>query len=170
MKSQSARIDCYIGSFCRPLQETWLETRGFSHGMIMFAIPSHGILFKCRAEGKSLDLEFGAFFSLLRFIKTSLTKEKIKAVRICSSNPEFVFALVNGGRQLKTRPQRHKMYREYLRQFDVDIMFVPAHRNKTATALTDYPSIPLNHEPALRPRTGGLRKVRLRPIQKGIVL
>jgi hypothetical protein len=49
-------------------------------------------------------------------------------------------------------------------------MFVPAHRNKTATALTDYPSIPLNHEPALRPRTGGLCKVRLRPIQKGIVL
>jgi hypothetical protein len=170
MKTIPPRIDCYIGSFCRPLQETWLEDRGFSHGMIMFAIPSQGILFKCRAEGNRIDLEFGAFFSLLRFIRTSLAKENIKAIRVLSSDPEFVFAVLNRGRHLSARPRRYKMFREYLARLDVQVAFVPAQRNRTAISPTEYPSVPRDVVPPLQPRATGTRPVRFRPIQKGIRL
>ena len=170
MKSDSPRIDCYIGTFCRPLQEAWLETRGFGHGMIMFSIPSLGILFKCRAEGRPIDLEFGAFFSLLRFIKTSLAKEKIKSIRVLSSDPEFVFAILNNGKQLSTYPQRFKTYRKYMAHFDIQVACVPARRNKTAVSPIDYPSVPRDVTPPLQSPRRRNGRIRLRPIQKGIQL
>ncbi len=170
MKSESPRTECYIGSFCRPLQEAWLEDRGFGHGMIMFAIPSQGILFKCRAEGRPIDLEFGAFFSLLRFIKTSLSKEKIKAVRVLSSNPEFVFAILNAGKPLKANPQRLKIYRKYLASFDIEVAYVPSRRNKTGVSPIDYPSVPRDATPPLTSPKRGRGRIRLRPIQKGVHL
>lgn len=170
MSDNSSVVDCYLGSFVRPLEEAYLQANGFSHGMIMFAIPSQGILFKCRAEGNLLDLEFGAFFSLLRFIRTSLPKEKIKTVRVHSSNPEFVFTVMNEGPQLISRHRRHKMFRQYLNQFNVTVVLVPVRRNQTYTAPIDFPSIPKNQTSPLRPRPSENQRARFRPIQKGVIV
>lgn len=170
MSENSAPVDCYLGSFSRQLEETYLQDNGFSRGMIMFAIPCHGVLFKCRAEGNLLDLEFGAFFSLLRFVKTSLVKEKIKAVRVHSSNPVFVYSILNEGSLLKSRRRRYNMFRQYMSQFNIEVALVPARRNQAFTPPLDFPSIPKNQTPPLKPRAADNQRVRFRPIQKGIIV
>jgi len=163
-------VDCYIGSFQRPLQEAYLETAGFSRGMILFAIPDYGILFKCRASGGSLDLEFGAFFALLRFVRTSLSKEKITAVRVNSSNPEFVFTLLNDGPKLKTRSKRRRKLKQYREHLEIQVALVPPIRNKTRVRPGDFPSTPKDQTAPLKPRSGGRSKALFRPFQKGISL
>lgn len=170
MKTTARPLECFIGSFNRPRQESYLDENGFSRGMIIFAIPSHGILFKCRAAGSLVDLEFGALFALLRFIKTSLAKEKIKAVSIHSSNPEFVFAIANKGDVVRKKPQRAKMLKEYLQQFKLQIALVPPQKNKTGVAPGDFPSTPADQVPPLKPKSGDRSKVRFKPIQKGLSL
>ncbi|RKX23594.1 MAG: hypothetical protein DRP45_10155, partial [Candidatus Zixiibacteriota bacterium] len=91
---------------------------GFAQGMILFAIPEHGLLFKCCAEGDSLDLEFGAFFAALRFINESLAGEKIKQVRVHTSNPVFLSAVTNGSRQVTGNPKRKKMLDKIRSEFE----------------------------------------------------
>ena len=170
MKLSTGPIECYIGAFEAPLREEYLETRGFSRGMILFAIPAYGVLFRCRASGDLLDLEFGAFFSLLRFIKTSLSKEQITKLRVLSSNPEFVFTMMNRGPGLEDRPKRAKMLRKYLSHFEVQTGLVPAHKNQARLAPGDFCSTPKHLTPPVKPSRPSQATIRFRPIQKGLSL
>ncbi len=170
MKISTGPVDCYIGAFKSPLQENYLDSRGFSRGMILFAIPSYGVLFRCRADGDLLDLEFGAFFALLRFIKTSLSKEQIKNVRVMSSNPEFVFAMVNRGPALENRPKREEMLRKYSNHFEIQAALIPAHKNQAGLSPSDFCSIPEHLPSPIKASPGSQSKIRFRPIQKGLSL
>lgn len=170
MDTSANPVECFIGSFCRPLKEAYLTAHGFSRGMILFAIPSYGVLFKCRADGDLLDLEFGAFFALLRFIKTSLAGEKIRSVRVCSSNPEFVFSMMNGGRQVPPRPERFRMLDQYRDLFNIQVSLVPALKNKTRVPPGEFPSTPKDQTPPFKPELGDRSRIRFKPIQKGVTL
>jgi hypothetical protein len=170
MSDKSRILDCYIGALSRPFQEVYLEINGFTRGMVLFAIPSYGVLFKCRAGGDLLDLEFAAFFALLRFVKTSLAKERITTIRVHSSNPHFVFTLVNDGPLITARPGRRKMYEDYLSKFEIEVRLIPRCKNQARMSPTDLPSIPKEQTPPLKPRTGSRSRGRFRPIQKGLII
>jgi len=170
MKISSGPVDCYIGAFKAPLQEAYLETHGFSRGMILFAIPSYGVLFRCRADGDLLDLEFGAFFALLRFIKTSLAKEQIKNLRVFSSTPEFVFTMMNRGPGLEDRPKREKMLKKYCNHFDIQTALIPAYKNQAALAPGDFCCTPKHLIPPVKLSRRSQSKIRFQPIQKGLSL
>jgi hypothetical protein len=138
--------------------------------MILFAIPNYGVLFKCRAGGDLLDLEFGAFFALLRFVKTSLAGERIKTIRVNSSNPSFVFTLANRGPLIAARPGRRKMLEDYLSRFDIEVRLVPRHRNQARLSPIDLPAIPREQTSPLRTRARRRSRGHFRPIQKGLMI
>jgi len=163
-------VECYISSFVHPQMEPYLEANGFARGMILFAIPGYGVLFKCRAQGKSVDLEFGAFFSLLRFIKKSLGKEKIKAVHIHSSNPQFVFALANSSPEVSKNTERKKMLAQNMKDFQITVSYTAPMNNKTLVPPTEYPSTPEGQAPPIKPDIKKETGSEFRPIQKGIHL
>ncbi len=170
MTKKAGPVECYIHSCPQTDMEDYLETNGFAKGMILFAIPGYGVLFKCRAVGDHLDLEFGAFFSLLRFIKTSLEKEKIKSVRVHSSNPEFVFALSNGSKHLAEHPERKEMLTKALQSAKVEVSYIRRVDNKALISPVEYPSTPENQTPAIKPSPDEQTKMQFKPIQKGILL
>ena len=170
MSDTPRALECYIGTLSRPLQESYLEINGFSREMIMFAIPAYGVLFRCRAGGDLLDLEFGAFFSLLRFIKTSLASERIKRIRVNSSDPQFVFALALQGPLISARAGRQKMLEGYLSIFDIGVRLVPRRSNQVYLSPADMPSTPKEQTPPLKPRRDSRSRGRFRPIQKGLAI
>ena len=90
MKDKKPPIRCYVAAFTNARIDSFLEDNGFSKGMICFAIPAYGIMFRCRTEGRLIDLEFSALFSLLEFVKSKLAEEKIRSLQVFSSNPEHV--------------------------------------------------------------------------------
>jgi len=163
-------VECHISSFVHPQMEAYLEANGFARGMILFSIPGYGVLFKCRAQGRPVDLEFGAFFALLRFIKKSLGKEKIKAVHVHSSNPEFVFALANSSSEVSQNPERKKMLTRNMKDFQITVSYTAPINNKTLVPPSEYPSTPEGQTPPLKPDAGRETKTEFRPIQKGINL
>ncbi len=148
--------------------EAYLEKNGFARGLIIFAIPSYGVLFKCRANGSRIDMEFASFFALLRFIKNSLGKERIKKVRIHSSNAEFVFSFAQTGIHLTGRPRRQKMLAEYQKEFDISIGYIARTGNKALIPPTEYPSTPLFQTPIFKPGNKGEKSQGFKPIQKGL--
>jgi hypothetical protein len=170
MSDISRPVDCYIHSFANSQLEPYLERNGFGRGMLIFAIPEFGVLFKCRAEGDPLDLEFGAFLSLMRFIKKSLGREKIRALHLHSSSPEFVFSFTDKQLLLAAHPERMKALAEYASGISISVSYIRKLDNKAVVPAADYPSAPLNQTPVIRPSEDDPGKTQFKPFQKGIRL
>jgi hypothetical protein len=170
MKSLTDRVDCYIASFNRPLAEACLEREGIGQGMILFAIPSYGILFKCRARGNVRELEVGALLALLRFLDTSLKDERIEKVKVFSSTPEIVFRLTHRRHALTDRLGRQKKLDRFFRRFDVQAAYAPPGRNRALAAPGDIPSVPRGQKSPLVPSRPDTGKARLEAIRKGVDL
>ena len=170
MKIKTPPLEIHIGSFHNQSIDPILEASGFTHGMLAFSLPSLGISFKCRASGSQLDLEFGAFFSALKFVQTKIKKQKIKRVRVCSSLPEFVFSFMPGSKNMAPDSTRYKMLKEYAKSLQVEVSFVELHQNQTRLSPGDFPLLPKGQKPVLKPNYGDIKKISSRPFQKGIEL
>ena len=170
MKVKVQPLEIHIGSTYNHTIDPTLEASGFAHSMLAFSFPSLGISFKCRASGSALDLEFGAFFSALKFTRTRLKAQKIDKVRICSSLPEFVFSFAPGSIHMAPGSARYKMLKKYAKSMKIEASFVEFHRNQTRLSPADFPSLPKGQLPALKPDYNDLKKVGCRPFQKGIQL
>ena len=172
MKTKVPQVECHIGVKQNSVIDPILEANGFSHGLISFAIPSLGILFKCRVDGNSLELEFAAFFSLLKFITNNLNDKnnKISSIKVFSSNPEFVFSFTGHSRQMLPGSAREKMLKEYSGKIKIAINYIEPHKNKTLVSPADYPSLPEGQEPILKQDPDDARKQEFRPFQRGIKL
>jgi hypothetical protein len=136
--------------------------------MVIFALPDYGVQFKCQAEGKPIDLEFGAFFALLRFIEASLGDEKIASVAVLSSSPEFVFAFTGRSRHLETGSDRQKLLRERTAKLGVAVSYVEPERNLALVSPADYPSLPEGKTVVVKSKLADVTARSFRPIQKGI--
>lgn len=163
-------VKCYTAAFHNREIDPYLENKGFTHGMIIFSVPAFGVLFRCRAQGTLIDLEFGALFALLKFVKTHLAEEKVKAVTILSSNPEFVFSFSGNTRHLEPGGERARLLAEFSRQFKLSIAFVEPIDNKALISPADYPSLPEPNEVGFKPDPEDPKKISFWPFQTGLEL
>ncbi len=170
MSMPETPLKCYIAGFVNNSIDSELDHRGFCRGLVVFAIPAYGVLFRCRAEGDMIDLEFGAFFSLLKFLQTKLKDEKIKNVQIASSNPEFIFAFTGKSRHLKPKSERMRLVKEYNRSLQLSVAFVKPIENKAFLSPADYPCWPDSKPISFRPITAKPAETRFEPFQRGIKL
>ena len=170
MKKLDITTKCYITAIRNSDIDPALENHGFCHGIIIFAIPEFGILFRCRADGELVDMEFGALFALLKFIQTKLSKERVKTLQVMSSNPEFVFSFTGNSRHLKADSSRMRMIIEYQREFRIAIGYIDPIKNKALISSADYPSIPASRSVSLMFDDKESNKPRFKPFQTGIKL
>ena len=165
---KSIATRAYIAAVTRPVIDPYLGEEGFGRGLILFAIPDYGIVFKCLAEGKLIDLEFGAFFALLKFVETSLAEEKISRLNILSSNAEFVFSFTGKSVHLTPGSSREQLLKQHLQKLKFDVAYIEPWHNQTRVALADFPSVPAGREIAVRSKLTRSGAVAFKPIQKGI--
>ncbi len=166
----SKPLKCYIAAFHNPEIDPYLEGKGFTHGMIAFSIPDYGVLFRCRVQGELIDLEFGAFFALLKFIRSRLKDANITEVLVHSSNPEFVFSFVENTRHLMQNGERIRLLEEYKKKLKLGIAFVEPLDNKALIPAAEYPSLPDAEGIGLKPEPEESQKISFKPFQKGIKL
>lgn len=169
-KTDNHALKCYIAAFQNPTIDSYLENNGFARGLMSFAVPTYGILFRCRTEGRVIDLEFAALFALLKFLKTKLEAEKIKNVQILSSNPELVFSFTGNTPHLKSGTPRRVVLDEFTKDFQIAIGYIKPSENKALVSPADYPSMPANRKISLRVDTADHKKAEFKPFQKGIKL
>ena len=161
-------VQAYISAVERPLADQYLQANGFGQGMVLFALPEYGILFKCLAKGKLIDLEFGAFFALLKFVETSLAAEKITALTVLSSNPEFVFSFSPQSRHLPPGSERERLLKGHTAKVKFTVSYIEPTRNQARVSPVDYPSMPDGKTVKLRTKLAEPSVSAFKPIQKGI--
>lgn len=170
MDKFDAPLKCYIAVLSNPQVDWSLEKNGFSRRLLIFGIPDYGILFRCRAEGAMLDLEFMAFFSLLEFIKSSMKKEEIGAIQVISSNPEFVFSFKKNSRYMPDHSVRRKLLTEMSQQFQIGVGYTEPVNNKALLPPAHYPSMPSGSKLVLENSEEKFGKSSFEPFVKGVKL
>jgi hypothetical protein len=170
MSDKNIPLACYIASIVNSEIEPYLEERQFSHGLVIFAIPDFGILFRCRAEGEAIDLEFASLFSLLKFLKTRLPNQKLTSLLLHSSNPEFVFSFRPNSRHLAPGSTREKMLKEYLTSIQLQVTLIEPQKNRAFLSPADYPSMPADRPALLKPSPADIERSEFKPFQRGIKL
>lgn len=163
-KSSVAYVASVVGSHVDP----YLTLHQFSHGMVIFAVPDYGVLFKCRAEGRLIDLEFGAFLSLLKFVETSLASEKIGALTVYSSQPEFVFAFSGQSKHLAADSDRMRLLKERTAKIKATVHYVEPRHNAALWPAADYPAVPQGQIVKVTSALLDDSRRIFRPIQKGV--
>ncbi len=170
MDKPESWVKCYTAAFRNRRIDPYLEDKGFTHGMITFSVPAFGVLSRCRARGTMIDLEFGALFALLNFLKSHLREAKLKAIKILSSNPEFVFSFSGNTRHLEPGGKRAALLVEFSRHFRLSIAFVETLKNKALFSPADYPSLPDPNELNLKPDPEDHKETSFLPFQTGLEL
>ena len=160
-------VKCFIVGLKPETTDPALAARGVVSGLVIFAIPELGILFRCRADGDPVDLEFGALFALLKFVKTKLTDQNLKKLHILSSNPEFVFAFTGNSKHLKPGSERMKMLAEFNRHFQMAVGFIDAIKNQALVSPADYPSMPETRSIKIAQDVMDSKELRFEPLRKG---
>ncbi len=166
-------LRCFIASFQNRRVDPRLADQGLSRGMLVFAIPDLGILFRCRAEGEPIDIEFGAFFALLKFISDKQDKlgaGRMKSVQVLSSNPEFVMAFTGNSRHLQEGSSRMRLLKEHSKQIKIAVGLVEARKNQALAPAADYPSLPRDCTVQFGPANEPEQKPAFKPFQRGISL
>lgn len=161
---------CYIGSRALEPRDPYLKRLDLCAGLVFFGIPHYGVQFKCRAEGESIDLEFGAFFALLRTLTTKLKDEPIREIEIHSSSPQFVFAFTGRSPHLETGSEREKLLKEYSSKLKIQIKFVSLQENRAFVSPADYPALPTNRYVDMKPDPFDFKNIKIKPFQRGIYL
>lgn len=170
MRIEKKPIKCFIASIKNHRIDSFLDKNGFSKGVISFAIPEYGILFRCQSYGTLIDMEFGVFFSLLQFNKSSLKKEKTNNIHIYSSNPEFVFSFTNQSKHLHPESSHRILLNKYSKEIKMAVSYVKPIDNKALISPADYPSVPINKKINLNFHDQEMKKIDFKPFQKGIKL
>lgn len=168
MKQGENPLRCYIAAFNNARLDPFLESHGFSKGIVCFAIPDYGILFRCRSQGRVVDLEFGAIFSLLEFIRAKLKDENIKSVQVYSSNPELVFAFTENSPHMQKGSPRRLLLNEFARTMKIAVGYVKPGDNRALISPAEYPSLPADKSLKLHLDPKELKKIEFRPFQKGV--
>lgn len=142
MKTNPALLNCYIASLVRDSGDEYLKSRNLLSDLAIFAVPAYGILLKCPMVGEILDLEFAAFFALLKHLTTDLKEEKVKDIQVLSSNPQFVLSFTGQLPHLLEKTERRKLLLSYGRKLNISVGLVQTFRNQAFLPLPSFPSIP----------------------------
>lgn len=163
-------VACFIGARILQPSDPYLRRLEVYSGLVIFGIPHYGVQFKCRADGELVDLEFAAFFALLRTITTKLKDEGLRAIEVCSSNPEFVFAFTGKSRHLLDGSERAKLLKEYSSRLAITVRFVHPHENRALASPADFPTLPTNRYVSMTPDPFDYKNVSIKPLQRGVSL
>lgn len=169
MTSELKPLRCYIGVSDKRSNDLFLIKNGFSTSLVLFAVPTLGILFRCRVAGRSLDLEFGAFFALLKYVQSTIKLDGINSLQVLSSNAEFVFSFTGHSEHLKKGSERLKLLEEHSRKLKIAVGLVERHKNRVFLATDEFPLWPSGRpSPVRQPSTATPTKIK--PFQKGLEL
>lgn len=109
-------------------------------GIVSFAIPDLGVLFKTRHFGSSFECEYISLLALLAFIEKNSKMFSQQNIRIYTENPLIVHQINKRAfcsQDLEPHRDRALSYKE---RFYYSINWIPSHENRAREVFFDRPA------------------------------
>lgn len=134
--SSKPRIKCHVSA--KTLEQ---DKEKKQSGLVSFAIPDLGILFKSKCFGSYYELEYISLLSLLRFIELNYkTFENQKISVLCSSS--LLVYQMNENTVCKEELKRHRnLALAYKKKFNFSLSWIPESENRAQNGMMDLPPL-----------------------------
>jgi hypothetical protein len=134
--SVQPRIKCFVSAkTLHPNKERRQQ------GLVSFAIPDLGILFKTRYAGSQYELEYVSLLALLRFVElNSEAFENLKLHVLCSS-PMLVYQMNERSLCQKEVERQRNLALSYKKKYGFSLSWVPESENRAQNGVMDLPPL-----------------------------
>ena len=110
-------------------------------GLISFAIPDLGVLFKIRHFGSYYELEYKSLLALLRFVEANDKAFRNQKLNVLSSSPLLIYQMnENSLCQKEVEPYRN-LALVYKRKMKFSLSWVPEIENRALNGMMDLPPL-----------------------------
>ncbi len=129
-------IKCYVSG--KPIPNRPGE------GILSFAVPEYGVLFRCGVEGRRADMELVAFLTFLRFAEHNFEIFKTKEIHIFTDFPILVY-MMNGGAVMGGGAEAIKQQADkYARGLQYAVKWIDEKANRAIQSVNNIPEMPRN--------------------------
>ena len=111
------------------------------NGLISFAIPDLGVLFKTRDFGSHYQLEYKSLLALLRFIDANEKVFRNQKLNILASSPLLIYQMNENSLCQKEVEQDRNLALAYKRKLKFSVSWVPEGENRASGGMMDLPPL-----------------------------
>ena len=134
--SVQPKIKCFISA------KTLLQNREKrQNGLIGFAIPDLGVLFKERYFGSHYELEYISLLALLRFMELNYKAFQNQKIEVLCSSPLLVYQMSENTVCQKELERHRNLALAYKKKFKFSLSWVPESGNRTQNGMMDLPPL-----------------------------
>lgn len=112
------------------------------NGIISFAVPEYGIIFRCGVEATLTDLNIIAFLTFLRFAEHNKDIFKKRELHIFTDFPLLVYLMNDGSASGKGLGAVRKQAQKYARGFLFKVKWINRPDNRAAQPVNAIPTLP----------------------------
>jgi hypothetical protein len=113
-----------------------------NRGLISFAIPDYGVLFRSQYEGNRYECEYAAAIALIRFVQLNQEHFQGKALELLTDSPIVVYQVNNRIATTKTLQRFRDLIFFYKRKLSFELVWVPASMNRASTPVAEIGTNP----------------------------
>ncbi len=104
-------------------------------GLISFAIPDYGVLFRAQYIGNRYECEYAAGIALIRFLQLNAEHFKNKAVTLMTDSPIVVYQVNNKLAAINSLQKFRDLFLYYKRKLNFELQWVPTKMNRAEMGL-----------------------------------
>ena len=108
-----------------------------NRGLISFAIPDYGVLYRSQYEGNCYECEYASGILLIRFIQLNQDHFKQKKLTLLTDSPIVVYQVHNRIAASKTLEKSRDLFLFYKRRLGFELTWIPASMNKAEMSLLE---------------------------------
>lgn len=112
------------------------------NGIIAFAVPEFGLLFRCQGAGTRADLEIIAFLSFLKFAEHNIDIFKRRYLMVHTDYPLLAFMLSGHSHAGKGAEALLKQAQKTAKSLRFEVVLIDSESNRAAGSIVDIPSLP----------------------------
>jgi hypothetical protein len=120
------------------------------HGVVSFAVPEYGILFRSLAKGGRADLEIIAFLSFLRFAEHNIEIFKRKQLNIFTDFPILAFIVNDESRSIPGVEAVRQEAAKKAKVLRFEVVLIDTESNRAAGSADDIPVMPIGSSLKIR--------------------
>jgi hypothetical protein len=130
------KLKCYISV------KTYLQDKEKKQtGLVSFAIPDLGVLFKARYLGSHYELEYVSLLALAGFIERNGKALKGQKFSFLCSSPLLVYQMTQNTLCQKEVQRHRNLALAYKRKLDFSLSWIPESQNPACNGMMDLPPI-----------------------------
>ena len=134
--SVQPKITCFISA------QTLLSNKEKrQNGLIGFAVPDLGILFKERYFGTHYELEYISLLALLRFIEKNYKAFEGQKLNVLCSSPLLVYQMTENTLCQKELERHRNLALAYKKKLKFSLSWVPESQNRAQNGMIDFPPL-----------------------------